>query len=71
MPGFQKGKRLKKVGLKAQDTSELFFDNVKVPKANVLGDPMKGFRYLSTMLVEERLIAACGAIGHAQVALFT
>jgi len=68
MPGFERGRRLSKMGLDAQDTSELFFDNVKVPKANVLGDPVKGFRYLSTLLVEERLLAACGAIAHAQVA---
>ena len=37
MPGFAKGKRLKKLGLKAQDTSELFFDNVRVPADNLLG----------------------------------
>jgi len=68
MPGFERGRRLKKMGLQAQDTSELFFDNVRVPKANVLGDATKGFRYLSTQLVEERLIAAAGALGYAQTA---
>jgi acyl-CoA dehydrogenase len=68
MAGFERGRRLKKMGLAAQDTSELFFDNVRVPKANVLGDPDKGFRYLSTQLVEERLIAAVGALASAQVA---
>jgi len=68
MPGFERGRRLKKMGLPAQDTSELFFDNVRVPKANVLGDAAKGFRYLSTQLVEERLIAAAGAMGYAQTA---
>jgi alkylation response protein AidB-like acyl-CoA dehydrogenase len=68
MPGFERGRRLAKMGLDAQDTSELFFRDVKVPKANVLGDPTKGFRYLSTQLVEERLISACGAIAYTQVA---
>jgi alkylation response protein AidB-like acyl-CoA dehydrogenase len=68
MPGFERGRRLKKMGLDSQDTSELFFDNVKIPKANVLGDPVKGFRYLSTQLVEERLISACDCIGYSQVA---
>jgi len=68
MPGFERGRRLKKMGLPAQDTSELFFDNVRVPKANVLGDAAKGFRYLSTQLAEERLIAAAGAMGYAQTA---
>ena len=68
MPGFERGRRLKKMGLDSQDTSELFFDNVKVPKANVLGDPVKGFKYLSTQLVEERLISACDCISYSQVA---
>ena len=54
---------------KAQDTSELFFDNVKVPKANVLGDPTRGFYYLTQFLAEERLIAPCQCIANAQVAL--
>jgi len=44
---FKRGARLHKMGLDAQDTSELFFDGVKVPKANVLGDAAKGFGYLS------------------------
>lgn len=68
MPGFERGRRLKKMGLDSQDTSELFFDNVKIPKANVLGDPVMGFRYLATQLVEERLISACDCIGNSQVA---
>ena len=41
MPGFQRGRRLHKMGLQAQDTSELFFDNVRVPKTHVLGDPRR------------------------------
>jgi len=66
MEGFERGRNLAKLGLKAQDTSELFFNNVKVPKNNVLGDPVKGFRYLTNFLAEERLISASGAIAHAQ-----
>lgn len=60
MEGFERGKNLEKIGLHAQDTAELFFQDVKVPKANVLGDPGKGFYYLMEGLAEERLIAACG-----------
>lgn len=68
MEGFRRGRNLEKMGLKAQDTSELFFDNVKVPKSHVLGDPDKGFRYLTTFLAEERLLNACWNIAHAQTA---
>lgn len=68
MAGFKRGRNLKKIGLKAQDTSELFFDNVKVPKANVLGDPTRGFYYLTQFLAEERLITSCQCITNAQVA---
>jgi acyl-CoA dehydrogenase len=68
MEGFERGRNLAKLGLKAQDTSELFFNNVKVPKNNVLGDPTKGFRYLTHFLAEERLMSSCGAITHAQKA---
>jgi alkylation response protein AidB-like acyl-CoA dehydrogenase len=68
MPGFKRGRNLKKIGLKAQDTSELFFDNVAVPKANVLGDPTRGFYYLTQFLAEERLITATQCITNAQVA---
>jgi alkylation response protein AidB-like acyl-CoA dehydrogenase len=66
MEGFERGRNLAKLGLKAQDTSELFFHDVRVPKANVLGDALKGFRYLTHFLAEERLISACGAIAYAQ-----
>jgi alkylation response protein AidB-like acyl-CoA dehydrogenase len=68
MAGFSRGKRLHKMGLAAQDTSELFFSDVIIPKANVLGDPSQGFRYLAQMLAGERLIAAVGSIAAAQVA---
>lgn len=68
MPGFERGQRLKKMGLAAQDTSELFFNDVKVPKANVLGDAAHGFRYLSRFLAGERLVAAIGSMASAQIA---
>lgn len=67
MEGFERGRNLKKMGLKAQDTAELFFNNVKVPKANVLGEPGKGFIYLMEGLAEERLIGACGYLAAAQL----
>jgi acyl-CoA dehydrogenase len=67
-PGFSRGKRLKKMGLSAQDTSELFFSDVKIPKENVLGDPTEGFKYLGRFLAGERLVAAVGSIAYAQEA---
>lgn len=54
--GFSKGKLLDKIGLKGQDTSELFFDEVRVPVANRLGEENEGFAYLSHQLAWERLI---------------
>jgi acyl-CoA dehydrogenase len=69
MPGFEKGRRLKKAGMKAQDTSELFFDNVKVPKANLLGDLNRGFIYLMQELPWERLQIAISGISAAQAAI--
>ena len=68
MPGFSRGRNLSKMGLKCQDTAELFFTNVRVPAANVLGDPERGFYSLMHFLAEERLISASQAIAHAQVA---
>jgi acyl-CoA dehydrogenase len=69
MPGFEKGKRLKKIGMKAQDTSELFFDNVKVPVANLLGGENQGFIALMQELPWERLQIAITAIASAQAAI--
>jgi acyl-CoA dehydrogenase len=66
MEGFERGMKLKKMGLPAQDTAELFFTNVKVPKSNVLGEPGKGFYYLMEGLAEERLIGAVGYIANAR-----
>jgi acyl-CoA dehydrogenase len=68
MEGFSRGRNLAKMGLKAQDTAELFFENVRVPAENVLGDPERGFYNLMHFLAEERLISSCQAIAHAQVA---
>lgn len=67
MAGFERGRNLKKMGLKAQDTAELFFKDVKVPKANVLGEPGRGFYYLMEGLAEERLIGAVGYLAAAQL----
>jgi acyl-CoA dehydrogenase len=69
MPGFTKGKRLKKVGLKGQDTSELFFDNVKVPAENLLGQENNGFIYLMQELPWERLQIAIMAVAKAEAAI--
>ena len=61
-PGFEKGSNLEKIGMKAQDTSELFFQDVRVPKANLLGDEGAGFVYLMQELPQERLSIAIGAM---------
>ena len=68
MEGFERGRNLDKMGLKAQDTAELFFNNVKIPKENILGEPGKAFYYLMQGLAEERLIAAVGSIASARKA---
>ncbi len=62
MKGFTKGVPFEKVGLHAQDTCELFFDNVKVPKENLLGNVGEGFKYLMTELAQERLVVALAAV---------
>ena len=54
--GFERGRNLEKIGLKAQDTAELFFDNVRVPVTNLLGEENQGFVYLMENLPQERLI---------------
>lgn len=68
MPGFERGLKLKKMGLHGQDTAELFFDNVRLPKENLLGEPTKGFVYMAQCLAIERLQVAIGSIAAAQVA---
>ena len=60
-PGFAKGRQLDKIGLWAQDTSELFFDNVRVPVDNLLGEENMGFKYLMQELAQERLVIAVRA----------
>jgi acyl-CoA dehydrogenase len=69
MPGFYKGVPLKKIGMKSQDTAELFFDNVKVPKENRLGDEKAGFKIMMQELARERLSVGITAVGTAQGAI--
>lgn len=59
-PGFSRGRKLKKVGMHAQDTAELIFEDVRVPVSNLLGEEGKGFQYLMAKLQQERLMAAIG-----------
>lgn len=68
-PGFDKGKRLEKVGMKAQDTAELFFQDVRVPKDNLLGQAGSGFVYLMQELPQERLTVGIGALASAEAAV--
>lgn len=68
MAGFSRGQKLKKMGLPAQDTAELFFDNVHIPAANVLGDPTQGFAHMAKLLAKERLSLAMTSMAHAQTA---
>ena len=67
--GFKRGRNLDKIGLKAQDTSELFFDNVKLPKSNLLGSEGKGFYHLMEELPQERLAIAVSAVAACEAAL--
>jgi alkylation response protein AidB-like acyl-CoA dehydrogenase len=66
MPGFARGRNLEKVGLKAQDTAELFFDDVPVPAENLLGTENRGFFHLMENLPQERLSIAVGAVAAAE-----
>lgn len=60
-PGFQKGKKLKKIGWRSQDTAELFFTDCRIPQENRLGEKGTGFKKLMTNLQQERLICTLGA----------
>lgn len=60
-PGFERGRRLDKVGQHSQDTAELFFDNCRVPATNLLGEEGRGFQYLAEKLQQERLVVAVAA----------
>ena len=62
MKGFSRGVPFEKVGLRAQDTCELFFEDVRVPKGNLLGNEGEGFKYLMTELAQERLVVALAAV---------
>jgi acyl-CoA dehydrogenase len=68
MEGFERGANLAKMGLKSQDTAELFFNNVKVPKENLLGELHRGFYHMMHGLVEERLLGAVGFVANAEAA---
>ena len=66
MEGFERGRNLDKIGMKAQDTAELYFKDVKVPVENLLGEEGKGFFYLMHNLPQERLSIAISALGQAE-----
>ena len=68
MEGFERGKNLKKMGMHSQDTAELFFNNVKVPRENILGEFNRGFYHLMHFLAEERLLSAVGSLANAEAA---
>jgi alkylation response protein AidB-like acyl-CoA dehydrogenase len=69
MAGFERGRNLDKMGMHAQDTAELYFSDVEVPVANLLGDEGRGFYYLMSNLAQERLGIALGAVAVAQAAI--
>jgi alkylation response protein AidB-like acyl-CoA dehydrogenase len=69
MEGFTRGRKLEKIGMHAQDTAELFFDDVRVPAKNLLGEAGQGFTYLMQALPQERLGIAVAGIAGATAAL--
>ena len=68
-PGFKRGRNLKKLGLHGQDTSELFFDELRVPVSNLIGEEHVGFKYLSANLAHERLVQAVRSCVVAEVTI--
>jgi alkylation response protein AidB-like acyl-CoA dehydrogenase len=69
MPGFERGRNLEKIGMHSQDTAELFFNDVRVPVANLLGGEGKAFNYLTANLAQERLSIAVSGVASARAAL--
>ena len=69
MPGFERGRNLDKIGQHSADTAELFFDDVRVPAANVLGEPGRAFEYLSFNLAQERLSIGLWGLAAARAAV--
>jgi len=69
MHGFERGRNLDKIGMHSQDTAELFFNEVRVPVANLLGEEGAGFRYLTSNLAQERLSIAVTGLATARAAL--
>jgi acyl-CoA dehydrogenase len=65
-PGFDKGRKLKKIGWHSQDTAELYFNDCRVPKANLLGEKGGGFVMLMEKLQQERLVCCVGAMASAE-----
>jgi acyl-CoA dehydrogenase len=68
-PGFKRGRNLKKIGQNAQDTAELFFEDVRVPPANILGEEGRGFACLMNQLPRERMLVAIGAVALMEAAV--
>jgi acyl-CoA dehydrogenase len=68
-PGFQRGRKLEKIGCKGQDTAELFFSDLRVPVSNLLGEEGRGFYQLMTELPQERLVQAIRAVASSEAAL--
>ena len=71
LPGFSRGRNLHKIGQHAQDTAELFFDNVRVPADHLLGEENQGFRYMMRELAQERLLVSVQCQARAEAAFET
>ncbi len=68
-PGFERGRKLEKIGMHGNDTAELFFDNMRVPTANLLGEEGRGFAQMMTQLPQERLVVAVAGVAAMEKAL--